>query len=49
MPRLRRPWPTIVSDLPGTRLGASHVGQHDGRAAAHDGSALAQDLTSSPE
>jgi hypothetical protein len=23
MPRLRRPWPTIVSDLPGTRRGAA--------------------------
>jgi len=44
--RLRRPWPTTRSGLPGSRLAAPQQAQLAGRTAAHDGGAFAQNLTS---
>ena len=45
----RSPWPTIISARPGSRLAAAHTMHLEGRAAAHDSVAIAQDLTSSSE
>jgi hypothetical protein len=44
--RLRRPWPTTRSGLPGSRLAAPQAGHLAGRTAEHDGGNCAQNLTS---
>lgn len=47
--RARRPWPTITSARPGSRLDAEHDAQHAGRTASHDGGQMTQDLTSTAQ
>jgi len=47
--RPRSPWPTMVSDRPGSRLATPQHGHRAGRTAEHDGVAFAQNLTSIPD
>jgi hypothetical protein len=48
-PRRRKPWPTICSGRPGSRLATAHAGQRLGRTAAHEGGDLVQNLTSASQ